>query len=50
MNLISLWDGMKIIYYHKIKKNETDGDIVDLHNAFLKLNETGRKKNPRIYL
>ncbi|ETJ33997.1 hypothetical protein Q604_UNBC11567G0001, partial [human gut metagenome] len=26
------------------RKNETDGDIVDLHNAFLKLNETGRKK------
>ncbi len=27
------------------RKNETDGDIVDLHNAFLKLNETGRKKS-----
>ena len=26
------------------RKNETDGDIVDLHNAFLKLNETERKK------
>lgn len=26
------------------RKNKTDGDIVDLHNAFLKLNETGRKK------